>query len=239
MLPKHTAKAHHELHLAWKISQMTLFHLRITQQHHTACMELECVIEKRIYSSSTRRFPLQPWDFGWSIVITCNTQAHTSFWVGVFNLCWGSKTCPGAGGSSDRDSRDKSWGWAPAMCRSQHLWGTHVCWRHRQQTQQSSCKGSLQLNKSTRALWFPWGSWSTAWRSSRAAAAPCSVSASLLQPQPDSAWISLQDQSSRKSLLKDNRNWKRLQLRLIPPKSQSKQKHSSLWFICRDHSSYS
>lgn len=78
----------------------------------------------------------------------------------------GPQTCPGAGGSWDRDSRDESWGWAPATRSSQHLWQTPRCPGDRRHGK-APVRAALQPNKSTgRALWFQWESLSTEWRSS-------------------------------------------------------------------------
>lgn len=79
--PNTLQRLNHELHLAWKSSTNYIF---FTQGLPTS-MEFHLYgIEKRIYSNFTRRFPLQPWVFGLSIVITCNTQGDiSSSWVGV------------------------------------------------------------------------------------------------------------------------------------------------------------
>lgn len=113
--------------LSGRAHKWNLFHPRITHQHLTTCLELECVIEKRTYSSFTKRFPLQPWVFGLSIVIMCNTNVDAFFLGGCSASAEAPQTWPEAGGSSDRD---KSWGWAPATCSSQHLWETctQVSW---------------------------------------------------------------------------------------------------------------
>lgn len=149
-------------------------------------------IEKRIYSNFTRRFPLQPWVFGLSIVITRRCLLLLG---GCSGRAEAPQTCPG-----DRDSRDKSWGWAPARCSSQLLWET---WRHSKAPVRATYNSINQREE-------PHDSSGKVGALSGAA---------QLQLQLDSAWISLQHQSSRKVLIK-----RQQKLREVTAKANATQK---------------
>lgn len=134
----------------------------------------------------------------------------------VFSQCWGSTDLPRSSESSDRTAgtspgaehqqravlnssekraaTDRKYGKAPVRA-------TYNSINQREEPCDSSGKAGALSGEA------PY--------QSSTAAAPCSVPALLLQPQLDPAWISLQDQSSRKPFLKDNRTRKKLQLRLI------------------------